>query len=424
MKWLKRLLLAWVVILALGGIAMLIPAIRERVVYRVYILQLRMRQMINPPEAEVFVPQTPVEVTPLPTATPTVPPEPTATLAPELPTPTVEPSPTPLPPRVELLGVTYVDQHGAFNYCAPANLAMELNFWGWAGTREDIGDFVKPNPKDKNVMPYELADYVTQNTQFSVVVRSGGTPALVKSLLAGGFPVLVEKGAVMRDLTGVDSWMGHYQVLTGYDDATSEWIIQDSFYTADYRETYEKFLGGWRSFNYVFMVVYPPAEEPRLMDLLGDYADEQAAFRIAAQIASDEIFQSQGVDLFFAWFNRGTNLVALQDYQGAAGAYDQAYQAYATLEAKGRPYRITFYQTGPYFAYYHSGRYQDVINLATQTIGATPEPFLEENFYWRALAKLALDDREGALQDLRDSLDAHPNFGPSVLQLQAMGETP
>jgi tetratricopeptide (TPR) repeat protein len=346
------------------------------------------------------------------------------TLPPDLPTPTLEPSPTALPARVELLGVEYVDQHGAFNYCAPANLAMELNFWGWQGTRDEIGNFVKPHPKDKNVMPYELADYVTQNTQFNVIFRSGGTPALLKTLLAEGFPVLVEKGAIMRDLTGVDSWMGHYQVLTGYDDAAGEWVIQDSFYQADYRETYEKFMSGWRSFNYVFLVVYPPAEEARLMDLLGVYADELSAYQMAAQIASEEIFMSQGVDLFFAWFNRGTSLVALQDYAGAAGAYDQAYQVYATLEAKGRPYRITFYQTGPYFAYYYTGRYQDVINLASQTLDSTPEPFLEENFYWRALARLALDDREGAVQDLRDSLDAHPDFGPSLVQLQALGETP
>jgi tetratricopeptide (TPR) repeat protein len=273
-------------------------------------------------------------------------------------------------------------------------------------------------------MPYELADFVLQRTSYEVIFRPGGTPALLKSLLAAGFPVLVEKGAVMRDLSGVDSWMGHYQVITGYDDAQAEWIIQDSFYEANYRETYEKFLSGWRSFNYVFLVTYPPAEEARLMDLLGEYADEPSAYQIAAQTASDEIFQSQGIDLFFAWFNRGSSLVALQDFIGAAGAYDQAYQVYAGLEAKGRPYRITFYQTGPYYAYYFTSRFQDVINLTSQTIAATPEPFLEENFYWRARARLALDDREGAIQDLRDSLDAHPDFNPSLAELQALGETP
>ncbi len=424
MKWLKRFLLAWVVLLALGGIAMLIPAIRERVVYRAYLIQLRVRQMIDPPEAEVFVPQAPVELTPLPTFTATAEPTVTATLPPEAPTPTTAPSPTPLPGRVELLGVKYVDQHGVFNYCAPANLAMELNYWGWEGTREDIGTFVKPHPQDKNVMPYELADYVRQNTQLGVIVRNGGTPELLKQLLAAGYPVLVEKGAIMRDLTGVDSWMGHYQVITGYDDATQEWVIQDSFYHADYRETYEKFMTGWRSFNYVFIVVYPFAEEGRLMDLLGDYADEQKANEMAAQLAADEIYRTQGADLFFAWFNRGSSLVLLQDYYGAAGAYDQAYQVYASLEAKARPYRITFYQTGPYFAYYWSGRYQDVINLTTQTIGSTPEPYLEENFLWRARALLALGDREGAVRDLRESLEAHPNFDPSVAELQALGETP
>ena len=78
----------------------------------------------------------------------------------------------------------YIDQHGLWNYCAPANLAMELSYWGWQGDRTDIGKAVKPYEKDKNVMPYELADYVREQTDLDVVQRSGGTLELIKRLVS------------------------------------------------------------------------------------------------------------------------------------------------------------------------------------------------------------------------------------------------
>jgi tetratricopeptide (TPR) repeat protein len=85
---------------------------------------------------------------------------------------------------------------------------------------------------------------------------------------------------------------------------------------------------------------------------------------------------------------------------------------------------MLWYQTGPYYAYYYSGRYQDVIDLANHTLDAMSEPVLEESYHWRALAKLALGDRSGAVADFRKALDVHENFGPSLYQLQQLGETP
>ena len=74
--------------------------------------------------------------------------------------------------------------------------------------------------------------------------------------------------------------------------------------------------------------------------------------RNAAQRASDEIFSTSGRDQFFAWFNRGTNLMELQDYIGAAAAYDEAFNIYSGLDPETRPWRLLWYQTGPYWAYY------------------------------------------------------------------------
>jgi hypothetical protein len=426
-----------VVLLAVG--VYFLPPVHSRLAWRVEELLIYVKGVIDPPEKIEFVtggevaaagPGTPAPAqvlitTVTATPTPGVPTETPAGTA--TPTPTVTLSPTPLPAALNLQGVRYMDQHGLWNYCAPANLAMALSYWGWPGDRMDTGEVLKPYDKDKNVMPYEMAAYVEAHTDLDVVTRVGGDFDLLKRFLAGGFPVLVEKGAYIKDFSGVVSWMGHYEVITGYDDGRGIFIAQDSYFTPDYEVPYDTFLQGWRSFNYTYLVVYPPDRTAEVMALLGPSADESENLRAAALKAADEIYGLSGVDQFFAWYNRGTNLKDLQDYAGAAAAYDEAFAIYNSLpeDKSVRPYRVLWYQTGPYFAYYYTGRYYDVISLATTAIDAAlDEPSIEESFYWRAVAKSALGDSAGAADDFRQSLKYHPDFPPAVEQMRALGIEP
>lgn len=85
---------------------------------------------------------------------------------------------------------------------------------------------------------------------------------------------------------------------------------------------------------------------------------------------------------------------------------------------------MMWYQTGPYWAYYYTGRYQDVVNLSTTTLDAMSEPVLEESYYWRALAREALGDTKGAVRDLQSSLKFHPDFVPAATILEELGVTP
>ena len=104
-------------------------------------------------------------------------------------------TPTPLPETVYIEGVQYEDQHNRWNYCGPANLSMALTFWGWEGDRDDVAAVIKVSDKDKNVMPYEMQDFVTEETQgLNTILRYGGDMDVLKRLLASGFPVVVEKG--------------------------------------------------------------------------------------------------------------------------------------------------------------------------------------------------------------------------------------
>jgi len=187
---------------------------------------------------------------------------------------------------------------------------------------------------------------------------------------------------------------------------------------------YEDFESYWRAFNFTYLVVYPTERQEEVVTILGPQADEESNFRFAAQKASDEIYTLNGRDQFFAWFNRGDNLVSLQDFTGAASAYDEGFALYPDIPEKERPWRIMWYQSGPYWAYYYSGRYQDVIELASSTLDAMSEPVLEESYYWRALSREALDDSKEAIKDLRSALKYHPGFEPALTQLQQLGVTP
>lgn len=414
-----------------------LPPVHDRLAWRLDELRIVIKGMIAPPERVQFLPQSEVEaivdatiqaVTQL-TATPTATQTPTPTRVKTTPVvpPTATLTPTPLPGKFNLDGVRYEDQHGLWNYCAPANLSMALSFWGWTGTRLDTGKVLKPYSKDKNVMPYEMVDYVLQETNLGALSRVGGDLELIKLMVTNGFPVLVEKGAYIRDFTGVTSWMGHYQVVTGFDDERQVVIAQDSYFTPNYEVAYDDFIKGWRSFNYAYVLIYTRDLEPRLFTLLGQQLDETANYQYAAQKASDEIFALDSVDRFFAWFNRGSSLKELQDYAGAAAAYDEAFTIYNSLpeDKSVRPYRILWYQTGPYFAYFYTGRYYDVLNLSTTAINAAlDEPAIEESFYWRGMAKNALGDVPGAIEDFHQSLKYHPNFEPTLYQLNLMGVEP
>jgi tetratricopeptide (TPR) repeat protein len=223
--------------------------------------------------------------------------------------------------------------------------------------------------------------------------------------------------------------MGHYEVLAGYDDGRGIFNAYDS-YEGDFSGgktlpvSYETLGSYWRHFNYTYLVIYPPEREAEVLAILGPDQDETTNIESAAQRASDEIYATSDRDLFFAWYNRGTSLTRLQDYSGAAAAYDQAFQVYAGLDAEARPWRVLWYQTGPYFAYYYTGRYGDVINLATQTLANMSEPVLEESYYWRGLAREAQGDVAGAIEDYRTAVQMHPGFEPALAQLDRLGSAP
>jgi len=401
--------------------------------------------MINPPDEAVFQPegqtQLDIAVTQMmQTLEATMMPQPGTsafTTSTPQPGPTLKPTimSTPLPATVQLTGVKYEQQHGRLNYCGPANFSMALTFWGWNGNRDVVGKAVKPTDKDKNVMPYELQDFIADTvTGMTSVIRYGGDIDMLKRMVSAGFPVVVEKGIYEVDVNGKYGWMGHYAFVTGYDDKTQEIIYQDTYQPEpevnpgpNRHIKFSTFIEGWRAFDYVFIVVYPREKENQVMTLLGPLANENDAARHALSVAQAESQTLTDIDQYFAWFNVGTSHVMLLEYADAAIAYDYAFNLYANLNVEDsvRPYRMMWYQTGPYKAYYYTNRFSDVINLADTTLNKTiSEPVLEESLYWRGRAYYMAGKTDLAVKDYRNALKVHPKWIPAVEALQDLGLQP
>lgn len=421
-----------------AGIAYNLPPIHDRLAWRVENLRTQIRYALNPPQQAVFVPQkqvdprveaivratldalqTPAAVTaPALTPTPTLPsaqPAPTSTLAPS-PSPSAIPSP--IPQKVALKGA--VHEYQQFNNCGPATLAVALSYWGWSGDQTKTRAYLRPNSKvdDKNVNPSELVTYVETQTQLKALTRVGGDLDLLKRLIAAGFPVIIEKGFQPAK----EDWMGHYELVTGYDDARQRLITQDVYIMPDFPVPYAEVTDHWwRDFNYVYVVVYPTEKEASLMKVLGPQADPAANYRYAAQKAQDETAALTGRDLFFAWFNLGSSRVGLQDYAGAADAFDKAFNLYPSIAEKERPWRMLWYQMGPYPAYYYTGRFQDLIDLTNFAFAALEQPTLEESLYWRGMAREALGSQAEAVTDLKLAYSLNPNSTPALDELKKLG---
>ena len=91
----------------------------------------------------------------------------------------------------------------------------------------------------------------------------------------------------------------------------------------------------------------------------------------------------------------------------AAIAYDQARQL-------GLPWRMLWYQFGPYEAYNAVGRYQDVLDLVhIQLNEPGTSQYIEETFYYGGLAREGLGETDRALNNYSEALNINPNFTPA-----------
>ena len=427
----------WLIILGIllvGAVVLFalyqVPAIHDRAYFYMTSLRSRVYYFFRPPSASTFNPSE--KSTPdasvaatltalIPTPTPTLTPEPTTGTAPENTlAPSLTPNPTAIPASMQLEGV--VQEYQRLNSCGPTNLAMNLRYWGWVGEAIDIEQVVKPRLEDLNVTPQEMLAYIQEHTELDAVLRLGGTVDLLKRLVAAGYPVLVERGYVNIDEKW-KGWMGHYGVIDGYDDAQQAVHIPDTV-TGNIWVGYETLQKFWDEFSGTYLVIFPPAQRERVLGLLGDQADPESNLDYTLELFRQRSESADRSEQYFAFYSLGELLVMKKDYVNAAEAFDKAFEVYGWLPVEDRPWRMLWYQVGPYEAYYYTGRYNDVVSLTYKTITDASTAALPETFLWSGRANVALGNTQTAIFDFKRALQWHPGWQPALDELKTLGVEP
>ena len=287
-------------------------------------------------------------------------------------------------------------QWQTWNNCGPATVTTYMSYFGLTETQAEAATFLKPNRNDKNVTPQELATYA-YNQGFGVQVRYGGSINQLKAFLSNDIPVLLETWLV-HDGDG----LGHYRLLTGFDDATGRFETADSLNGPNFGVSYEQLDADWRVFNRLYLVVYPWEKVDIVNSIIGDNLDDRLMFdRLLIEAQAD--LEANPNDAR-AQFNQGEALTRLGRPQEAVAAFDRARQL-------GLHWRRLWYQFTPFEAYYATGRYQDVLDLAEATLEGTGG--LEEAYYYRGLA-LHATGRAGAIESFEAALAYNANFKPAA----------
>jgi tetratricopeptide (TPR) repeat protein len=314
-----------------------------------------------------------------------------------------------IPSAYKLENVRFEPQR--WNNCGPATVTNALSYFGYEDNQLRAAEWLKPNGEDKNVSPDQMVTFVnTQVPELDVYakLRYGGNRDLIRLLIANNFPVIIEKGYDPEpERLG---WMGHYLLIVGYNDQQGLYVTHDSYIGANTTYTYDYIDHMWKDFNYTYIILYPTTREAELNALLGTNADEMANIYHALDIARQQA-AANNKDAF-AWFNMGTNFLKLGKYSEAAVSYDQA-------RNNGLPWRMLWYQFGPFKAYFEVGRYDDILSLVQVNLNNAEE--LEETYYWRGRVYAAQGKSSEAAAEFRRALNYNPNFEPAKNALATMG---
>lgn len=318
-----------------------------------------------------------------------------------------------LPERVLMTGFDMIWQDP--NRCSSAALTIQMSYFRNGVDYYDTIDGLNPHEEDVSVRLDEMiAEAEKQGLRG--IERIGGTVDILKLLVANGFPVLIENvyydgGDVMRD------WMSHNRVIMGYDDALGVFYSYDSLrgngdgdgLTFEYAFIEER----WRPMNRIYMVLYEPEDEAFLQEVMGEQWDLQFNAEWTLQQVQADL-AGESPDSFDS-FNLGTTLVALGRYEEAATAFD-------TSRAIGLPWRMLWYQFGPFEAYLQVGRYEDVYTLTRSVINDAPG--VEEMYYYIARAYAGDGNTERAVANLEAALWRNLNYrAAATLLAELNGET-
>ena len=292
-----------------------------------------------------------------------------------------------------LPGAKWVAQ--TFNNCGPATTSMVLQYFGLSVGQDQTKAKLRTNPDDKNVFTYEIANYIKSDYNIDSKLLYGGDIYILKKLIANGFYVVVE------DWLHPNEDIGHTTIIRGFDDEQGVLIADDSYIGVNITYPYDEFRETqWKAFNYEYLPVYKEGSEDLLKSIVGESWDPEKMYQKTANMARDEISKNEN-DLY-AWFNLGSSLYHLGDYENAKSAFEKS-------KSIGWPKRMLWYQIEPIQTYNALHEYHKAIEMADIALWGNNDSFAEAHLE-KAIAYKGLNDKEKAKQEVEKALYYYPNF--------------
>ena len=229
---------------------------------------------------------------------------------------------------------------------------MALSYYTITKSQEELGESLRPyqnptgNNDDKSVTMEELAEKAKE-FRFIPYHRPNGTPDLIKKFLYYDIPVMT------RTMLEENSDIGHYRLVKGYDDATGEFIQDDSLQGHNLRYSYGLFTSLWHKFNYEYLILVPSDKEPIIKNLLGEDADLRVSWQKAVHQMEKELLVTP--DDMYDHFNLSVALFHTGDYGKSISEFEKV----ETI----LPFRMLWYQIEPILAYVAVGNYEKVFRM-------------------------------------------------------------
>lgn len=256
------------------------------------------------------------------------------------------------PASVNLKGVGHDDQ--ALNNCGPVTASVVLGYHGTQVTQAQAAAALKDGPNDVEVSTQEVAAYL-ERQGLRTVIRYGGTPDLLRNLLAAELPVVVQ-----QRLKGGDD-TAHFRTVYGF--SAQGFTSSDSLLGAQHTLNEDTFVNLWDYYNGEYLLAYPASREADVRAILGKDWDEKANWN---RLRSDmQARTGKGGATAFDWWGLGQANLALGQPQEAARAFDQAVKI-------GVPLQYHWYRQGALLAWNRTGQGERTREIARRILDQQP----------------------------------------------------
>jgi len=235
------------------------------------------------------------------------------------------------------------------NNCGPVTAMSVLSHFGIRVTQTAAANALKDDASDPQVSSLELYDYLTR-FGLSGVIRYGGTPELIRELVAAGFPVVVQQRLQSSSNTA------HFRTVYGYTSGT--FLTSDPLLGADLRLNVSTFADLWHYYNGEYLIMYRPSQEAEIRAILGDDFSIAGNWQRILRVEQQNVIASPNDP--YAWWGLGKAQLRLGNAPSAARSFDKAVQI-------GVPTEYYLYRQEAFEAWNKVGDYRKTLDKATQT---------------------------------------------------------